>query len=193
MIFPPEMDLVLYMFKTRLFQSALNISRYFFQPSYHWSLLLFRDMLISNFQCWVSWTRRRRRSRRRRWRRRRGSEQWGRSWRRWRGWQGGQAGHLIMTIMLMMIRLITLMMMIVNYVEAGHRSGRRLIVRVQRPSLVVGWIWVNPVTYQYLLLTYSSFYLKTSFASGSVHGSKWQARSLGTLQRWGPSDNQSIW
>ena len=39
-----------------------------------------------------------------------------------------------------MIRLITLMMMIVNYVEAGHRSGRRLIVRVQRPSLVVGWI-----------------------------------------------------
>ena len=43
-----------------------------------------------------------------------------------------------------MIILITLMMMMgmmmVNYGEAGHRSGRRLIVRVQRPSLVVGWI-----------------------------------------------------
>ena len=155
-------------------------------------------MLISNFQCWVSWTRRRRRSRnrRRRWRRRRGSEQWGRSWRRWRGWQGGRAGHLIMMLMLPII-LITLMMMMgmmmVNYGEAGHRSGRRLIVRVQKPSFVVGWTWVDPVKYQHLLLTYSSFYLKTSFASGSVHGSKWLARSLGTLQRLGPSDNQSIW
>ena len=100
-----------------------------------------------------------------------------------------------MTIMLMIILIILMMMMgmmMVNYGEAGHRSGRRLIVRVQKPSFVVGWTRVDPAKYKYWSLICSSFYLKTSSASGSVHGSKWLARSLGTLQRLDPSDNRSI-
>ena len=95
-----------------------------------------------------------------------------------------------MTLMMMMMMMMGMMM--VDYGETGHRSGRRLIVRVQKPSFVVGWTRVDPAKYKYWSLICSSFYLKTSSASGSVHGSKWLARSLGTLQRLDPSDNRSI-